>query len=63
MEDIDSIAKKNLTRKCRRLLRVRSEGVIKAAASKKAREKALNNKNNDNAMVACWVHWLFRWRR
>lgn len=52
MEDIDSIAKKNLDAQMPAIIaRSVARVVIKAAASKKAREKALNNKNNDNAMV------------
>lgn len=52
MEDIDSIAKKNLDAQMPAIIaRSVARVVIKAAASKKARDAALKNKNNDNAMV------------
>jgi uncharacterized protein len=52
MEDIDAIAKKNLDSNMPAIIaRSLARVVIKAAASKKARDTALNNKNNDNAMA------------
>lgn len=52
MEDIDSIAKKNLDEHMPAIIaRSVARVVIKAAASKKARDAAVNNKNNDNAMA------------
>ena len=52
MEDIDAIAKKNLDEHMPAIIaRSVARVVIKAAASKKARDAALNNKNNDNAVA------------
>lgn len=52
MEDIDAIAKKNLDERMPAIIaRSVARVVIKAAASKKARDVAMNNKNNDNAMA------------
>lgn len=51
-EDIDAIAKKNLDSHMPAIIaRSVARVVVKAVANKKAREAALNNKNNDNAMA------------
>lgn len=52
MEDIDAVAKKNLDSQMPAIIaRSVARVVIKAVANKKAREAALNNKDNDKAMA------------